>query len=226
MPTHDRNLAAFIDHTLLKPAAIGADVDTLCREARDFGFAAVCVNGCWVRRCREGLAGTGVKVACVVGFPLGAMVPEAKAFEAERAVADGADEIDMVLNLGALKAGDADAVERDIRGVVQAARGRAVKVILETGLLDEAEKVLACQLSQRAGAAFVKTSTGFAAGSAATVEDVALMRRTVGPEMGVKASGGIRTRVDARRMLASGANRLGTSSGVAIVTGLEGEGKY
>lgn len=219
MPTLDRTLAAFIDHTLLKPGATGAEIDTLCREARDCGFASVCVNGCWVRRCKEGLAGTGVKVACVVGFPLGAMVPEAKAFEAERAVADGADELDMVLNLGALKAGDADAVERDIRGVVQAARGRAVKVILETGLLDEAEKVLACQLSQRAGAAFVKTSTGFAAGSAATVEDVALMRRTVGPDMGVKASGGIRTRADARRMLASGASRLGTSSGVAIVTG-------
>jgi deoxyribose-phosphate aldolase len=219
MPTLDRNLAAFIDHTLLKPAATGPEIDALCREARDCGFASVCVNGCWVRRCREHLAGTGVKVACVVGFPLGAMTPEAKAFEAARAVADGADELDMVLNLGALKAGDAGAVERDIRAVVEAAGGRAVKVILETGLLDEAEKVLACQLSQRAGAAFVKTSTGFAAGSAATVEDVALMRRTVGPEMGVKASGGIRTRADARRMLASGANRLGTSSGVAIVTG-------
>jgi deoxyribose-phosphate aldolase len=218
MTAIDRNLAALIDHTLLKPAATGAEIDTLCREAREYGFGAVCVNGCWVRRCRASLAGAGTKVACVVGFPLGAMAPEAKAFEAERAVADGADELDMVLNLGALKSGDADAVERDIRGVVEAARGRAVKVILETGLLDEAEKVLACQLSRRAGAAFVKTSTGFAAGSAATVEDVALMRRTVGPDLGVKASGGIRTRVDARRMLASGASRLGTSSGVAIVT--------
>lgn len=217
MPNPDRTLAAFIDHTLLKPAATGKEIDALCREAREHRFASVCVNGFWVGRCKAALAGSGVKVACVVGFPLGAMATGAKAFEAGQAVADGADELDMVLNLGALKAGDAEAVERDIRAVVEAAQGRAVKVILETGLLDEAQKVLACQLSQRAGAAFVKTSTGFAAGSAATVEDVALMRRTVGPDMGVKASGGIRTRADARRMLASGASRLGTSSGVAIV---------
>lgn len=214
----DHQLAACIDHTLLKPAATGADIDRLCREARDCGFASVCVNGRWVGWCRQNLAGSAVKVACVVGFPLGAMAPEAKAFETRQAVADGADEIDMVLDLGALKDGDAQAVEADIRGVVQAAPGRAVKVILETGLLTEAEKVLACQICVRAGAAFVKTATGFTAGSAATIADVALMRRTVGPELGVKASGGIRSREDARRMLASGANRLGTSSGVAIVS--------
>ena len=219
MTAIDRNLAACIDHTLLRPDAAGGDIDRLCREALDYGFGAVCVNGCWVRRCREALAGAAVKVACVVGFPLGAMAPEAKAFEAERAVADGADELDMVLNLGALKSGDAETVERDIRGVVLAARGRPVKVILETGLLDADQKVLACRLSQRAGAAFVKTATGFAPGSAATLEDVALLRRTVGPAMGVKASGGVRTRAEARRLLASGADRLGTSSGVAIVAG-------
>ena len=160
-----------------------------------------------------------MKLCCVAGFPLGAMATAAKAFEAADAVAAGADEIDMVLNLGALKSGEPDRVEADIRAVVAAAGGRAVKVILETGLLDEAEKVLACRLSQRAGAAFVKTATGFAAGSAATAGDIALMRRTVGPDMGVKASGGVRTRADAERMVAAGANRLGSSSGIAIVTG-------
>jgi deoxyribose-phosphate aldolase len=215
----DRELAALIDHTLLKPGATAAEVGQLCLEARDYGFGAVCVNGFWVPRCRDLLRGAGVKVCCVVGFPLGAMTPGAKAFEAQEAVAGGADEIDMVLNLGALKSGDAALVEEDIRGVVAAARGRAVKVILETGLLSGAEKVLACRISRRAGAAFVKTATGFAPGSAATEADVALMRRTVGPEMGVKASGGIRTRADAQRMIASGANRIGTRSGIAIVTG-------
>jgi deoxyribose-phosphate aldolase len=222
MANIDRALASIIDHTLLKATATGADIDRLCQEARTYGFGAVCVNGCWVSRCRDRLRGTAVKVCCVVGFPLGAMAPGAKAGEAERAVADGADEVDMVLNLGALKSGDEALAERDIRGVVAAAGGRPVKVILETGLLDEAEKVLACRLSQRAGAALVKTATGFAAGSAATAEDVALMRRTVGPALGVKASGGIRTRADAERMVASGATRLGTSSGIAIVTVADG----
>jgi deoxyribose-phosphate aldolase len=215
----DRGLASIIDHTLLKPGATAAEIERLCREALDYRFASVCVNGCWASRCRPLLAGSGVKLCCVVGFPLGAMAPAAKAFEAAQAVADGADEVDMVLNLGALKSGDPEAVERDIRGVVEAARGRAVKVILETGLLDEAEKILACRLSQRAGAAFVKTSTGFAAGSAATAGDIALMRRAVGPDLGVKASGGVRTRADAELMVASGASRIGTSAGIAIVTG-------
>ena len=214
----DRGLASIIDHTLLKPAATAAEIDRLCREARDYRFASVCVNSYWAPRCRERLQGSGVKLCCVVGFPLGAMATSAKAFEAGEAVAAGADEIDMVINLGALKDGELDVVERDIRAVVGASLGRAVKVILETGLLTEDEKVTACRISERAGAAFVKTATGFAAGSAATAEDIALMRRTVGPEVGVKASGGIRSRADAELMVASGANRLGTSSGIAIVT--------
>lgn len=212
------DLAPLIDHTLLKPDATAAQIDRLCREAVDHRFASVCVNGCWAEHCRPLLA-SGVKLCCVVGFPLGAMATAAKAFEAAQAVAAGADEIDMVQNLGALKSGDPETVERDIRAVVEAARGRAVKVILETGLLTEEEKILACRLSRRAGAAFVKTATGFAAGSAATAADIALMRRVVGPDMGVKASGGIRTRADAELMVASGANRLGTSAGIAIVMG-------
>jgi len=214
----DRDLAAIIDHTLLKPAASADEIGRLCQEARDYRFASVCVNSFWAPRCRPLLAGSAVKLCCVVGFPLGAMASAAKAFEAAEAVAAGADEIDMVINLGALKSGEPGLAEQDIREVVRAARGRAVKVILETGLLSEAEKILACRLSQRAGAAFVKTATGFAAGSAASAEDIALMRRIVGPAMGVKASGGIRTRADAELMVISGANRLGTSSGIAIVT--------
>jgi deoxyribose-phosphate aldolase len=217
------SLAAIIDHTLLKPAATAAEIDQLCREARQHRFASVCVNTYWAPRCRGLLEGSGVKLCCVVGFPLGAMSTGAKAFETAEALAGGADEVDMVINIGALKSGDTDAVEQDIRAVVEAARGRTVKVILETGLLTEEEKVLACRLSERAGARFVKTSTGFA-GSGATVEDVALMRRAVGPEMGVKASGGVRTREDAERMVAAGANRLGTSAGIAIVAGAPASG--
>lgn len=220
----DRELAGIIDHTLLKPAATAGEIAQLCAEARQYGFGAVCVNGGWVAACRELLAGAPVKVCCVVGFPLGAMAPPAKAFEAAQAVRDGAAELDMVLNLGALKSGDDAWVEADIRAVVAAAEGRPVKVILETGLLSEPEKVRACQLAQRAGAAFVKTSTGFVPGSAATEADIALMRRTVGPEMGVKASGGVRSTAEARAMVAAGANRLGTSSGIAIVTGGAGSG--
>ena len=220
----DRGLAGIIDHTLLKPAATADDIARLCAEARQYGFGAVCVNGAWAPACRELLAGSPVKVCCVVGFPLGAMATAAKAFEAAQVVRDGAAEIDMVLNLGALKAGDDAWVEADIRAVVAAAAGRPVKVILETGLLTDAEKVRACQLAQRAGAAFVKTSTGFMSGSAATEADIALMRRTVGPDMGVKASGGVRSLADARAMVARGATRLGTSSGVAIVTGGAGMG--
>ena len=214
----DRALAGLIDHTLLKPDAVGAAIDELCDQARAYGFCSVCVNGTWVARCRERLQGSGVKVCTVVGFPLGAMDARAKAFEAREAVAAGADEVDMVINLGALKSGELGLVEADIRGVVEAAGGRVTKVILETGLLTDEEKRLACQLSARAGAAFVKTATGFAAGSAATAADIALMRAAVGTDLGVKASGGVRTLADARLMIASGATRLGTSSGIAIVT--------
>ena len=221
-PTFDHALAAVIDHTLLKPDATAEAIDRLCAEAREYGFCSVCVNPTWVSRCRDLLRGSGVKVCTVVGFPLGATDANSKAFETRQAVANGADEIDMVLNLGALKSGALDQVEADIRGVVAAAGGRITKVILETGLLTDEQKVLACGLCQRAGASFVKTATGFAAGSAATAADIALMRQAVGPDMGVKASGGVRSTGDARTMLAHGASRLGTSSGIAIVTGAKG----
>jgi len=220
----DRALAARIDHTLLKPEATATEIDRLCQEAREYGFWSVCVNSGWVRRAKEQLQGSPVKVCCVVGFPLGAMDPESKAFETRQAVAHGADEIDMVLNVGALKSGDLALVEQDIRGVVQAAPGRITKVILETGLLTDEEKVQTCLICKAAGAGFVKTSTGFAKGSAATEADIALMRKTVGPDMGVKASGGVRSLADAQKMLAAGATRIGASSGVAIVTGGVGQG--
>ena len=220
----DHELAARIDHTLLKPEATVTEIDRLCQEAREYGFWSVCVNSGWVRRAKEQLQGSAVKVCCVVGFPLGAMDAESKAFETRQAVAHGADEIDMVLNLGALKSGDLALVEQDIRGVVQAAPGRITKVILETGLLTDAEKVQTCLICKAAGAGFVKTSTGFAKGSAATEADIALMRKTVGPDMGVKASGGVRSLADAQMMLAAGATRIGASSGVAIVTGGMGSG--
>jgi len=219
----DSVLASAIDHTLLKPDATAPEVEALCREAIEYGFCSVCVNSSWVALCHELLKGSTVKVCTVVGFPLGAMAAPSKAFEARQAVADGADEIDMVIHLGALKAGALDQVAQDIRGVVEAAGPRVTKVILETGLLTDAEKVTACTLSKEAGAAFVKTSTGFAKGGA-TIEDIALMRRTVGPAMGVKASGGVRSLADARAMLAAGATRIGASSGVAIVTGGQGQG--
>jgi deoxyribose-phosphate aldolase len=220
----DRELAALIDHTLLKPEATEAEVRKLCQEARDFHFCSVCVNTSWVSRCRDLLRGSGVKVCCVVGFPLGAMESRSKAYETREAIANGADEIDMVVNIGALKSRDLALVEKDIRAVVQAARNKVTKVILETGLLSDEEKVLACQIAKKAGATFVKTSTGFSKGSAATAEDITLMRRTVGPRMGVKASGGVRSLADARKMIDAGATRIGTSSGVAIVTGGEGKG--
>lgn len=223
-PAVDRDLAALIDHTLLKPDATEAEILRLCQEARDYRFCSVCVNTSWVARCRALLRGSGVKVCCVVGFPLGAMESRSKAYETREAIANGADEIDMVVNIGALKSRDLALVEKDIRAVVQAARGKVTKVILETGLLTDEEKVLACRLARTCGATFVKTSTGFAKGSAATVEDIALMRRTVGPRMGVKASGGVRSLADARKMVEAGATRIGTSSGVAIVTGGEGKG--
>lgn len=220
----DQTLVKLIDHTLLKPDATAAEIDRLCEEARQYGFCSVCVNTTWVERCQANLRGSGVNVCTVVGFPLGAMDLRSKAFETRQAVANGADEIDMVLNIGALKSRDLDLVERDIRGVVEAAGGKTTKVILETGLLTDAEKVEACLLCKKAGASFVKTSTGFAKGSAATAEDIALMRKTVGPDMGVKASGGVRSLADAQLMIANGATRLGTSSGVAIVTGGQGAG--
>ncbi len=218
-------LAKLIDHTLLKPDAVPGAIEKLCREAAEYGFASVCVNPANVARAVQLLRGTRVKVCTVIGFPLGATTSLAKAFEARDAVAGGADELDMVLNVGALKAGDEALVSRDMRSVVEAAEGRVVKVILETGLLTEEEKVKACLLAKEAGAAFVKTSTGFGPGGA-TVEDVRLMRRTVGPDFGVKASGGIRDRETAERMVAAGATRLGTSSGVAIVRGEAGQQAY
>jgi deoxyribose-phosphate aldolase len=213
-------LASYIDHTLLRPDATQAQIDQLCAEARAHCFASVCVNGAWVRRCAEVLSGSGVLVCAVVGFPLGAMATEAKAYEARRAIEDGACEIDMVLAVGALKSGLDDVVQRDIAAVAEVCHrlSARLKVILETGLLEDAEKVRACRLAQAAGADFVKTSTGFAKGGA-TVADVELMRRTVGPVLGVKASGGVRDQHTAESMIAAGATRIGASASVAIVRG-------
>ncbi len=213
-------LAKKIDHTLLKPDATPEQIAQLCSEARQYGFASVCVNPVWVGLCARLLAGSEVKVCTVVGFPLGANAPEVKVFETEKAIEHGASEIDMVLNIGALKGRDLDLVARDIRGVTAAAhaRGAIVKVIIEAALLTDEEKTTACLLAKEAGADFVKTSTGFASGGA-TVHDVELMRRTVGPEMGVKAAGGVRTYEDAEKMLRAGATRIGTSAGVQIVQG-------
>ena len=214
------NVAAMIDHTLLKQEAAPAQIAKLCEEAMAFHFASVCVNPCYVAQCAEALKESGVKVCTVIGFPLGASSPEVKAFEAADAVKNGADEVDMVINAGMLKSGDVNYVEEDIRSVVRAAGGALVKVIIETCLLTDEEKVQACLAAKRAGADFVKTSTGFSAGGA-TPEDVALMRRTVGPDMGVKAAGGIRSAEDAIACIRAGADRLGCSAGVAILAGLE-----
>ena len=212
----DVALARMIDHTLLKADATAADVKKLCDEARKYCFASVCVNSTNVARAKAWLEGSGVMVCAVVGFPLGAMTPTAKAFEAREAVRCGASEIDMVINLGALKSRDYALVEEDIRKVVQASRPARVKVILETGALNQEEKIIGITLSKIAGAHFVKTSTGFGPGGA-TVDDVALMRKLVGDEMGVKASGGVRTHEDAEKMRAAGADRIGASASVAIV---------
>lgn len=216
----DLNFANMIDHTLLKPDATQQEVAQLCFEARKYGFASVCVNPTWVSLCAQLLQGASAKICTVIGFPLGATSPEVKAFETQTAIQHGATEIDMVINIGALKARDLDLVARDIRGVVEAAhsRGIIVKVIIETTLLDDEEKTIACLLSKEADADFVKTSTGFAGGGA-TVHDVELMRRTVGPEMGVKASGGVRTFEDAESMIKAGATRIGASAGVKIIQG-------
>ena len=212
------DLAGMIDHTLLKPEVTRDDIRKLCDEAKRFHFASVCVNSTWVPMCKALLGGSGVMVCAVVGFPLGAMTPTAKAYEAREAVRAGASEIDMVMNIGAMKSRDYETVFEDICRVVKAAGTAKVKVILETGGLTTEEKIVGCSLSKLAGAAFVKTSTGFGPGGA-TVEDVALMRRIVGAEMGVKASGGVRTREDVEKMAAAGANRIGASASVAIVTG-------
>ena len=214
-------VAFLIDHTLLKPDATREAIVRLCREAREFHFGAVCVNPYWVRLCAAELAVSSVKLAVVVGFPLGANETAMKVMEASRAIEEGAREIDMVMNIGALLSGDADVVEGDIAEVVSASHQRhaIVKVILETGLLNDGQKEQACKIAQSAGADFVKTSTGFGPGRA-TVADVALMRAKAGPTMGVKASGGIRTWDDCRAMMAAGANRIGTSSGVAILAAI------
>jgi len=212
------DLAKLIDHTLLKPEATRAEVSALCEEARKHRFASVCVNTTWVPLCKALLSGTDVMVCAVVGFPLGAMTPTAKAYEAREAVRQGAREIDMVINIGALKSRDYETVYEDICRVVKSSAPAAVKVILETSALGHDEKVIACALSKLAGAAFVKTSTGFGKGGA-TVEDVALMRELVGGDVGVKASGGVRTAEDVLKMAAAGANRIGASASVAIVTG-------
>lgn len=218
-------LAAMIDHTLLKPDATEEQVRKLCEEALTYQFASVCVNAHWVKKASEWLQGSAVKVCTVVGFPLGATTKETKAFETRQAIKNGASEIDMVLNIGALKSGDENTVKDDIAAVVEAADGYLVKVILETGLLSEDEIVKACQLAKEAGAHFVKTSTGFGYGGA-TVEHVQLMRKTVGDQVGVKASGGIRDGETARKMIEAGANRIGASSSVAIVSGEIGQSGY
>ena len=219
-------LNKYIDHTLLKQDATEEQIDRLLSEAKDYNFASVCVNPCWVAHAKSGLAAdTEVKVCTVVGFPLGATTSAVKAFETKEAIQNGADEIDMVINVGALKSGNADLVESDIRAVVEVSGDKLVKVIIEACLLTDEEKVLACQLAQKAGADFVKTSTGFSTGGA-TLPDVKLMRQTVGPDMGVKAAGGARSYADAVAFVEAGATRIGTSSGVAILKGELADGDY
>lgn len=220
------NIASYIDHTLLKPESTESQVIQLCKEAAEFKFASVCVNPTWVETAAAELTGTSVKVCTVIGFPLGASTPETKAFETTDAISKGAGEIDMVLNVGALKSGNLDLVKKDIEAVVNAAKGKAiVKVILETCLLTDEEKATASRLSKEAGADFVKTSTGFSTGGA-TVEDVKLMRQTVGPDLGVKASGGVRSLEDVEAMIEAGATRIGASSGVKIMQGLTSDSDY
>ena len=215
-----KTIAAMIDHTLLKPEATPAQIEKLCAEAAEYHFASVCVNPVYIPLAARLLKGTGVKVCCVVGFPLGAIAPEQKAAEAASCAAMGAEELDMVIHVGAAKVGDWALVQRDIEGVVKAAAGHTVMVIIETCLLTDEEKVKACEAAKAAGAHFVKTSTGFSTGGA-TTHDIALMRKTVGPEMGVKASGGIRDYETAMAMIEAGANRIGASAGIAIVAAAE-----
>jgi deoxyribose-phosphate aldolase len=221
-----KELPKYIDHTLLKPDALSPAIDNQCQEAIKFGFYSVCVNSSWVAHCHNVLADTPVKIAAVVGFPLGAMLSEVKAFEAAKAVEHGASEIDMVLPIGLLLEGNHDAVRSDIKQVVDAVKGKAiVKVIMETGFLNDEQKITACKLAEEAGAHFVKTSTGFGPGGAA-VADISLMRQHVSPGIGVKASGGVRDLETALRMIEAGATRLGTSSGVSIMNGVEGASSY
>lgn len=224
----DVDLSGLIDHTLLKPEATKQQIEQLCAEAKKYRFASVCINPCYVSICAKLLKDTSVKVCTVIGFPLGATSTETKVFEAEQALRDGAHELDMVINIGMLKSGEYEYVENDIFGIVTTAKrfGALTKVILETCLLTDEEKVKACLLAKRAGADFVKTSTGFAK-SGATAGDVALMRRVVGTAMGVKAAGGVRSREEALEMVASGADRIGASASVKIVSGnKEGASSY
>lgn len=217
-------LNRMIDHTILKPEATEAAVQKIIDEAKEYNFFSVCINPCWVAFASEQLADTDVAVCTVIGFPLGANTPEVKAYEAADAIKNGANEVDMVINIGALKSQQYDHVRQDIQGIVDAAKGKAlVKVIIETALLTDEEKVKACELAKEAGADFVKTSTGFSTGGA-KVADIRLMRETVGPDMGVKASGGVHNAEEALAMIEAGATRIGVSTGVAIVSGATGEG--
>lgn len=220
------SIARMIDHTMLKADAVQADIAKLVEEAKQYQFASVCVNPTWVAYCAEQLAGTEVKVCTVIGFPLGASTSAVKALETQDAIANGATEVDMVINIGELKAGNDEFVQKDIEAVVKAASGKAlVKVIIETCLLTDEQKVRACELAVKAGADFVKTSTGFSTGGA-TREDVALMRKTVGQQAGVKASGGVRSLEDVNSMIEAGATRIGASSGVSIMKGLTSTSSY
>lgn len=222
----NKDYTAFIDHTLLKADTTKEEIVTLCDEAREYFFASVCVNPTWVKTASEQLKGSPVKTCTVIGFPLGASTSEVKRFETKDAIANGATEIDMVINVGALRSGQEQVVKEDIEAVVTEAKGKAiVKVIIETSLLTDAEKRTACELAKEAGADFVKTSTGFSTGGA-TAEDVKLMRGVVGPEMGVKASGGVRSFDDMKRMIEAGATRIGASSGVQIMQGLQSDSDY
>lgn len=212
-------LAKYIDHTLLKPESTREDIARVCEEAKHYNTASVCVNPFWIGYVAKLLKGTDIKPCCVIGFPLGATLPEVKAYETAAAIRDGAKEVDMVINVGALRGAEFETVYEDIKAVVDAAAGNAlVKVIIETCLLTDEQKVIACKLAKQAGADFVKTSTGFSTGGA-KVEDIRLMRETVGPEMGVKASGGVRTKEDAEAMIAAGATRIGASSSKKIIEG-------
>ena len=223
----DRNVAGMIDHTLLKPEATPDEIKKLCMEAKDYSFASVCINPCYVSLCSELLRGTGVKVCTVIGFPLGSTTTEVKQYETEQSIENGANEVDMVINVGQLKQGNYDYVEKDVKAVVSTARRHNVlsKVIFETALLTDAEKVRAALICKKAGADFVKTSTGFSKGGA-TVGDVALMKYVVGSAIGVKAAGGIRSKEDAEAMIASGADRIGASASVKIVSGEKSDSNY
>lgn len=214
----ENNIAAMIDHTILKADATKEQIIKVCEEAREYQFCSVCINPAWVKEASARLKGSDVKVCTVIGFPLGATTSAVKAFETKDAIENGAEEVDMVINIGKLKDGDLDYVEEDIKAVVEAAKGKAlVKVIIETSLLTDVEKETACKLAVKAGADYVKTSTGFSTGGA-TVEDIKLMRKTVGPDIGVKASGGVRDREATLAMIEAGASRIGASSSIAIVS--------